>query len=508
MCQIKGLKDYIRYHRTNVTNKYYESREVWEKLTAKGVVRFRVNIAPTLPPDAAPSAQVTKPPPVINDPLRDWKKGIKCDMSIFKEMKKTKEWEQWDTQFRADVTTQGLRNILDPNYIPATYDDKMLFREQQHYMYAVFIRVLKMDKGKAIVRKYKGTFDAQSIYRELQEYALQSTQAVIDANTLLQYITTASLSDGTWNGTTEQFVLHWLEQVRLYEELVDASAALSDSIKLTLLTNAVHGHTKLSSVHNVAIQLPSHFGHAVDFTKYAELLLSECAQVDSALAHSPRKSGKRPVYFTDLTIDDGEGEDHHHLSSADEVDYSIDSDPVTLLANAHKLREMSANHVLMHRDQWTGVSPEGQKIWDQLSEEDKAVILKKMPTSSSTNPSHSTIRREPNSHKVNIHETSVYDFIMANAHQLDYGEQGTDVEDDTSDVEATGPPDDKAQTLHAFLASRGNDASPADLCNVLSTSPNVLQTSPIRPTPTLPTPWAIIMLTNPVPSLIEVQTVV
>ena len=31
--------------------------------------------------------------------------------------------------------------------------------------------------------------------------------------------------------STEQFVLHWLEQVRLYEELVDASAALSDSVK-------------------------------------------------------------------------------------------------------------------------------------------------------------------------------------------------------------------------------------------------------------------------------------
>ena len=213
MCQINRLKDYFHYHMKNVANKYYESREDWEQLTAKGFIRFCVNIDPTLPPDEAPSAQVTKPPPVINDPLRDWKKGIKHDMSIFKEIKKTKEWEQWDTQFRAHVTTQGLSNVLDPSYIPATYDDKMLFREQQHYMYAVFIRVLKTDKGNAVVHKYKGTFDAQSIYRELQEYASKSAQAVIDANTLLQYITTASLSDGSWNGMTEQFVLHWLEQV-------------------------------------------------------------------------------------------------------------------------------------------------------------------------------------------------------------------------------------------------------------------------------------------------------
>ena len=133
---------------------------------------------------------------------------------------------------------------------PATYEDKMLFREQQCYMYAVFVRV---EKGKAIVRKYKGIFDAQSIYQELQEYASKSTQAIIDANTLLQYITIASPSDGPWNGMIRHFVLHWMEQVQLYEELVDISAALSDSAKVALLTNAVSGHTKLSGVYTVAI---------------------------------------------------------------------------------------------------------------------------------------------------------------------------------------------------------------------------------------------------------------
>ena len=69
MCQIKGLKDYIRYHMMNVASRYYESREDWEKLTMKGFICFRVNFASTLPPDEAPSAQVTKPSPVINDPL-------------------------------------------------------------------------------------------------------------------------------------------------------------------------------------------------------------------------------------------------------------------------------------------------------------------------------------------------------------------------------------------------------------------------------------------------------
>ena len=58
---------------------------------------------------------------------------------------------------------------------------------------------------------------------------------------------------------------------------------------------------------------------------------------------------------------------------------------------------------------------------------------------------------------------------MANAHQFDYGEPDTDVEDDNMSVEVDSTLD-QALTLHAFLASHGNDASPADLRSVLSTS--------------------------------------
>ena len=119
-------------------------------------------------------------------------------MSIFRELKKVKEWDhQWDTQFRADVATQGLSHVLDSNFQPQTFEDKVLFHDQQKYLYGVFICVLKTDKGKAIARKYKSTFDAQSIYQELQEYATISTQA-----TLLQYITTVCIDDGSWNGMT------------------------------------------------------------------------------------------------------------------------------------------------------------------------------------------------------------------------------------------------------------------------------------------------------------------
>ena len=327
------------------------------------------------------------------------------------------------------------------------------------YLYAVFVCILRTDKSKAIVRKYKSMFDAQSIYRELQEYATNSTQAVLDSNMLLQYITTARIDDGTWNSTTEKFILHWMEQLCLYEELVDPTAALVDAIKLTLITNAVRGHPKLSGVYNVAVQLASQTGQRVDYEQYSDLLLSECAQADAAFAQSPRKA-HHSVYMSDLAINDGE-DDALQFFSADEADYNIDSDPITLMANAHRHRELSANRVLMQIEQWKSMSPDGQKIWDQLLDADKAVILKR-PAANLSRPNRPSNERNPDGQKVNVHDTTMYDFITANAHLLDYGE----APDDTGE----GASDEEAQTLHAFLASRGNNSSPADIRNLLSTS--------------------------------------
>ena len=234
-----------------------------------------------------------------------------------------------------------------------------------------------------------------------------------------------------------------------------------------MITNAVRGHPKLSGVHNVAIQLASHTGRCVDYDQYSDLLLSECAQVDSAFAQSSHKTGKRSVYMSDLSINDGEVDALHDDGEA----CNIDSDPVTLMANAHRRRMLSANRVLMGIDQWKGLSPEGQKTWDQLSEEDKAIILRKS-TTGSLKPTRPFNKRTPTSQKANVHDTSVYDFIVANSHLLDYGETTGDTEADTTadDNEVDDSHDKDAQTLHAFLESRGDNSSPADIRNMLSTS--------------------------------------
>ena len=244
-------------------------------------------------------------------------------------------------------------------------------------------------------------------------------------------------------------------------------ATLGDAVKLSLISDAVRGHPKLSGVYNVAAQLAPQSGQHVNYGQYANLLLSECAQVDSAIIWSPHKAGKCSVYISELAINDGE-DDALQFSGANEADYNIDSDPMTLMVNAHRCRELSTNCVLMHSEQWKGMSPKGQEIWDQHSDEDKVVVLSK-PATVMTRPNQPSNEREPSSHKVNVHDTTVYDSIMVNTHLLDYEEATDDAEDDAIRTEIDESNDEGDQTLHAFPASHGNNSSPADIRNVLST---------------------------------------
>ena len=471
---LKSFLNFIRYQR-DVEHVTYHSITDWKTITHDKFdefcmvtsvgMDFSTSFATPTPTSSGSGLRA-------GDPLYNWNKGIKRDMTLFDPLKNDKDWDKWDLRFRSVAKTQGLERVLDPAFTPRGADDTALFDQQQHYMYAVFVRTLLTDKGKSIVRAHEQSSNAQKIYEELKRYALKSAQATIDSGALLEYITSSRIVDGTWKGTNQGYVLHLLEQIRKYDTLVPATDSLSDNIKLQLVQNAVHGHPSLRDVKNTALQLSQRDGKPITYQDYLDLLMSECSTVDSALA-PPKTRAKRTVYTT-VATDAGEDD---ALQTTEE--YNIDSDPVTLLANAHERRELKlleANRASMAYEKWHSISKKGQEVWDELSDADKAIILGIAPTNPNLPPrpaKPSFTRRNPSgnrSTKANLHDISAYDYIMANATELASGETTTDedkVNDDTCTLDS---PDCPAETLRAFLASRGDSASVGDLRNVLSTS--------------------------------------
>jgi len=174
-----------------------------------------------------------------HDPLSDFKKGIKQDASLFTILKDPKQWDSWHQLTMAQAKAQDVFKILDPSYAP-NQTEEPLFKAKQKYLYAVFERVLQTDKGKVLVCAYEETADAQQIFKDLCEDALRSMHSSIDSSRILSYVTSIKIGDGHWNGSACSFILHWQEQVWLYESLIDSLAHFNSGQKMHMLQNAAH----------------------------------------------------------------------------------------------------------------------------------------------------------------------------------------------------------------------------------------------------------------------------
>lgn len=326
------------------------------------LIFFNPNKPAANPPPGALAAVVQTQIGNVAPDVLAFRRGIRRDQSLFPHLKDEKEWDDWQRRTRTQATAQGLANVLDPTYVPVLHQDIELFHEQNKYMMAVFTTCIQTDFGQGLIRKFEDTHDAQALFMELEHRAKSSTTAILTATQLLSYVTTARLGSDTWNGTTTSFVLHWEEQVRLYDRYSDVQSRFGSVMKTTLLQNAVNGITDLRQVKLNADQMLQATGHPTSYQHYRDLLLNACARYDVELqtrgrrSHRPisNHSNTRTVYVTDVDYDD---------SYPPTFGFDTPLDVVT----AYRTRMTGA--------QWHKLDPESQRIWDSLSDAAKEVIL-------------------------------------------------------------------------------------------------------------------------------------
>jgi hypothetical protein len=215
-----------------------------------------------------------------------FKRGIKHDPPVYPTLKDELWNDNWPHSFANQARAQDVHDVIDDKYVPITTAEKDLFQEKKKFLYAILESKVETAKGKAIIRKYESTFDAQKSYAELQEHHLKSTKASLNSVKILGYITSAKIGDGSWHGMAENFILNWQEQIRLYEMLTPSTGHFSDEQKLTMLQNAAHPLQELRQVKATAALLKVH----LDYDAYASLLLSTASDYDSKHVASKGKS--------------------------------------------------------------------------------------------------------------------------------------------------------------------------------------------------------------------------
>jgi hypothetical protein len=110
---------------------------------------------------------------------------LERDKAHFEKLKDDKYFNSWNRAFVATARIHHTDQIFNKKYVPKNDNEKVVFKEMQICMYAVFEEHLKTSKGKSLVNQYEETQDAQSIYRELKKHAMSSTAAQLSGDMLL-----------------------------------------------------------------------------------------------------------------------------------------------------------------------------------------------------------------------------------------------------------------------------------------------------------------------------------
>jgi hypothetical protein len=163
---------------------------------------------------------------------REWSKSIKRDTNAYAVFKEDHQWENWHREFTVTARSQQMDNILNDGYAPAAKSlDEAKFKQQQIYMYDVLNKIVKTNYGKEILRRHHNELlDAQSVLTELRAHYKGSQAAVNETQQLFKYIITTKITD--FSGSAQKFILHWFEQIRLYETLTEEKKHLQPKQKL------------------------------------------------------------------------------------------------------------------------------------------------------------------------------------------------------------------------------------------------------------------------------------
>jgi hypothetical protein len=243
-----------------------------------------LSLASNAPPNITDTIAAKQTSDVQYTPADMFRCGIKRDTTLFPTLKDEMFNDSWHWSIANQARAQDVSKVLDPNYVPTTASEQELFTKKKKYVYAILESKVLTDWGKAIVQAYEGTFDAQKVYKRLTEHHLKSTKAIIESSTILSYITSVRLWSGEWNGSTEGFITHWTNQVRLYERQVPICDHVSDGQKQIMLENAVTPISELRQVKNNSDLEQTKTGQSLTYDKYLNLLLSAATAYDNQFA--------------------------------------------------------------------------------------------------------------------------------------------------------------------------------------------------------------------------------
>ena len=462
MISLSLMITYIKHLRYSAKTKYFGSfyyiqidpqdYDEWRTTPPEEEVHFQT--PSKLGSPATPRSMATSVASESYITLTNFKKGIKRDASAYPIFKNERYYNTFIRHFKATAKAQGLNSLMDPNFTPGSDEyEQQLFQDQQDFLYSVLISSLKTDFSEALVKDHEG--DAQLIIELLHEHHTGNSQySRSEINRITKYLTNIKLDD-TWRGTNESFLMHYNDQLRLLDSLVDSDEKLPDNTRVTFLESAVESVPDLRRVKitDNVLQAQLDSTRPITYRSYFDLLKDAAFHLDQATKRGS-KIRRTNVHFSGPNNED----DHQNLLSDDHQ--VIQQEDV-----CSELPEPLSYSVFQSHFQGSSTSSTQKiflpkPIWEKLSKDQQQMIIdhnRSLPKSGSSSISTPNKSPSPLPHKPTPQQTAKSQQV--HTHQSDESTA------DTTKIETT-PSDPLLAMVHQSIHTSDDDAS--DITKVLS----------------------------------------
>ena len=462
MVSLSLMTIYIKHLRYSAKAKHFgpfyyiqidpQDYDEWRISTPEEEVHFQT--PSKLGSPATPRSMATSQTSESYITLTNFKKGIKRAASTYPIFKNERYYNTFIRHFKATSKAQGLNTLMDPNFTPGSDEyEQQLFQEQQDFLYSVLISSLKTEFSEAHVKDHEG--DAQLILKLLHEHHTgNSHYSRSEINRITKYLTNIKLDD-TWRGTNESFLMHYNDQLRLLDSLVDSDEKLPDNTRVTFLESAVESVPDLRrlKITDNVLQAQLDSTRPISYRSYFDLLKDAALHLDQATKRG-NKVRRTNVHFSGPHHED----EHQNLSSDDPQGIQQED------ACSEPPEPLSYSVVQSH---FQGSSTSKiqkiflpKPIWEKLSKDQQQMIIdhnRSLPKSGSSSLSTPNKSPSPLPNKPTPQQTAKSQQV--HTHQSDKSTA------DTTKVETT-PSDPLLAMIHQSIHTSDDDAS--DITKVLS----------------------------------------
>ena len=386
--------------------------------------------------------------------LTNFKKGIKRDASAYPIFKNERYYNTFIRHFKATAKAQGLSTLMDPNFTPGSDEyGQQLFQEQQDFLYSVLISSLKTDFSEALVKDHEG--DAQLILELLHEHHTGNSQySRSEINRITKYLTNIKLDDA-WRGTNESFLMHYNDQLRLLDSLVDPEEKLPDNTRVTFLESAVESVPDLRRVKitDNVLQAQLDSTRPITYKSYFDLLKDAAFHLDQATKRGS-KIRRTNVHFS------GPNDEGDHQNPLSDDLQTIQQEDVCSEPPEPLSYSVFQSHFQGSSTSSTQKIFLPKHIWEKLSKDQQQMIIdhnRSLPKSGSSSILTPNKSPSPLPHKPTPQQTAKSQQV--HTHQSDESTA------DSTKIETT-PSDPLLAMVHQSIHTSDDDAS--DITKVLS----------------------------------------